>query len=143
MFFYCLFLALINNGSHDVGEYAKLVEVSQLNAYVKSLLHLHLVHFENEGDALEAVSEELGQIIEEVLVDKSQILDEIGSELIQVEEYLLEVFFNEGQDAYEFNVAESGDNIVGNTMVLISNQQRKLDIQPLHELLSLSLLLLA
>ena len=57
-----------------------------------------------------------------------QILLEVTRYFVQVEEDLLKVFFYEGKDPYQFNIAEPGHDVVGNGMVLVTQQQWEFDI---------------
>ena len=57
---------------------------------------------------------------------------EVGSEILDIVEYLLEIFLNHSQDACKLDVSKTRYYVIGYRMILISYQDGKLDIKPLH-----------
>lgn len=116
----CLFMWLINNCSHDIWKYTKLIEIAHFYTYIKSFFYLNFIHLKNQCDAFEAVTEKLGKIIVEVLVDEGEVLLEVGCKLVQVEEDFLEVLLDQCQDFDEFYVTKSRDDIISYWVVLVA-----------------------
>ena len=114
---------------HDVSEDTKLVEISHLDAELKRFLYLYVCQLEYEGDTFQTVAHELGQIIVEVLVDHHQIVFEVVRDLVQVEEDLLEVLFDQSQQAHQFHVAESAHNVVCDRVELVADEEREFDVE--------------
>lgn len=133
MFLDGLLFALVDYGCQNVGEDAELVKVSHLKPHFEGMLYLHLIHLKDDGHSLQRVGEELRQVVVKVIVHEDKVLLEVVGQMIEVEEDLLEVLFDESQDSYELDVAKSGHVIIGNGVILVTNQEWELNIKPLHE----------
>lgn len=64
----------------------------------------------------------------ELLVQDLQILLEICAEILNAIEDLLEVFLDDCKDSRQLNISESWNNVVSNSVILISNQDWELYI---------------
>lgn len=117
------------NRCHDVSENAKLIKVSHLNAQFKCFLYLYICQLENKSYTLETIAHELRQIIVEMLINYSQIVFEVMSNLVQVEEDLGKVLFYERQQAHQFHVAEATHDVVGYGVELITDKERELHVE--------------
>lgn len=78
------------------------------------------------------MSEESREVVVELTVNDFQVMLEVGSEILDIVEYLLEIFLNHSQDARKFDVSKTRYYVIGYRMILISYQDGKLDIKPLH-----------
>jgi|TARA_B110001450_G_C17402014_1_gene392140 hypothetical protein len=75
---------------------------------------LVFLQFEDKGYSFHGVAEELRKVIIEMLVQENQVLVKVVVESIQVEENLLEILLNQSNYPYQFNIPQSGNNIVRN-----------------------------
>lgn len=62
-----------------------------------------------------------------MLIDYEEVLFERISKLIKVEEYFLEVLLDQCDDAHQLDVSQAGAHEESNRVVLIPDQQGKLD----------------
>lgn len=70
---------------------------------------------------LETVSEETREVVIEMLVNELQVLVEAATKLFNVEEYLLEVLFYNGQDPSQLYISKPSNDIVCDSVVLITD----------------------
>jgi len=82
--------------------------------------------------------EESREVVVELTVNDFQVMLEVGSEILDIVEYLLEIFLNHSKDARKFDVSKTRYYVIGYRMILISYQDGKLDIKALHKLRGLS-----
>lgn len=129
---------LVHDAHHDITEYTELEEITQLDSQVKGLHDVFLSQIENESHTFEPVSEKGRQIVIKLTVNKFEVVLEVGSEVVDVKEDLLEVFFDYRQDARELDVPQAGHNIVSYCVVLIADQNGELYVKTLHHLCRLS-----
>ena len=94
MLLHALLLRLVQDGLQDVGEHLKLVVVPYLHAERVQIVYLGLPQLENDGDSLEAVTHELRQVVEEMVVDVLDVALQAGDDGVKVEEYLLQVLLD-------------------------------------------------
>lgn len=85
---------MLSDGCDDVGEGGKLEEEAELDACFEHVLNGLLVQVVDHAQAFEAVAHELRNVVVEVLVQEFEILLNIAAEFVNVEENLLQTFFN-------------------------------------------------
>lgn len=68
-----------------------------------------------------------------MIVNIVEVLGEVVRNLLEVVEDLPEVLLNQSKNSSQFNVAESGDHIVGHRVVLISKEKRELSFKVGHD----------
>lgn len=130
-----LFAGLIHDADHDVAEDAELKEVAELDSQVEGLENVGLAEVEDEGDALETVREEGRQVVVEMIIQMLKVVLEVRCEVFEVVEYdFLKVLFNDSQDPSQLDVAHARDYVIGDRVILVTNQYGELDIQALHHL---------
>jgi hypothetical protein len=88
---------------------------------------------------LKPVREERRQVVVELGINESEVVLEIGSEVLDVEEDLLKVLFDDRQYARQLDVPEPRHDVVSDSVVLVADQDRELDVEALHELGRLAL----
>jgi hypothetical protein len=88
---------------------------------------------------LKPVREERRQVVVELGINESEVVLEIGSEVLDVEEDLLKVLFDYRQYARQLDVSEPRHDVVSDSVVLVADQDRELDVEALHELGRLAL----
>lgn len=107
-----LLLRLVYNRRQNISENTELIKVPHFNSDVKSQTRLRAIELGQDGDALEAVAEELREVVVEVAVHEDQIVFEVVRELIQVEEYLLEVLLDQGDQTDQLDIAQAAHDEV-------------------------------
>lgn len=83
--------------------------------------------------------EERREVVIELGIYESEVVFEIGSKVLDVEEDLLEVLLNDRKYAGEFDVTETRHDVVGDRVVLVADKDGELDVQALHKLGRLAL----
>lgn len=84
------------------------------------------------------MSEEGRQIVIKLAVDDLKVVLKVGSEVLHVKEYFLEVLLDDCEDPRQLNVAQTRNNIVSNRVILVTDQDWELNVQTLHKLRALS-----
>jgi len=83
--------------------------------------------------------EECRKVVIELGINEFEVMLEIDSEALDVEEDLLEVLLDDREYAGQLDVAEPRHDVVRNRVVLVADQDGELDVQALHELGRLAL----
>jgi hypothetical protein len=103
-----------DNTCHYVGENAKLVEITDFDSQFESFDDLVLVQFKNQRYSFHGVAEELRKVIIEMLIEENQVFVKIIVQTIEIEENLLKILFDQSNYPYQFDIAQSRDNVVCN-----------------------------
>ena len=74
-----------------------------------------------------------------MLIDVLQILLKVVADVLFVEKYLLEVFFDHCKNASQFDIPKSSNNKVSYSVILVTYQYREFNVETLHELSRLAL----
>lgn len=79
------------------------------------------------------------QVVVELTVYELEVVLKVGSEVVYVIKDLLEVLLNDGQYARQLDVTQARNNVISDSVVLVSNQDGEFDIKTLHHFSRLTL----
>ena len=113
MLFDLFLFRLVSNCCHDVRKDCKLVEVPHLYSKFKGLLNLLIIHLKDEGHSFERIANKLRKVIIKMVVNMVQVFFEVCSHFIEVEENLLKVLLDTGENSDQLNITQLGRDIVG------------------------------
>lgn len=92
---------------------------------------------------LEAMSEECRQVVVELTVYYFQVVLKVSREALHVKKDLLKVLFDYRKDPCQLDVPQPRHDVIGDCVILITDQNREFYVEAFHELFAFGVLGLA